>query len=76
MPITAVRAEPIYGDVHPELAKTMTRSDNILPHFVMNVLPAGARGVIFAAIFAVITPLTLLVGPPRQAARHSAAPDE
>jgi sodium-coupled monocarboxylate transporter 8/12 len=42
----------VYYHAHPELAKTLTRSDDILPHFVMNVLPAGARGVIFAAIFA------------------------
>jgi SSS family solute:Na+ symporter len=42
----------VYYHVHPELARTLTRTDDVLPHFVMNVLPAGARGVIFAAIFA------------------------
>jgi SSS family solute:Na+ symporter len=42
----------VYYHVHPQLAASLTRPDDVLPHFVMNVLPAGARGVIFAAIFA------------------------
>jgi sodium-coupled monocarboxylate transporter 8/12 len=42
----------VYYKAHPALALTLTRPDEILPHFVMNVLPPGARGVIFAAIFA------------------------
>jgi SSS family transporter len=46
----------VYYYQHAELAQSLAqmprKSDMILPHFVMNVLPAGARGVIFAAIFA------------------------
>jgi sodium-coupled monocarboxylate transporter 8/12 len=42
----------VYYHAHPRLAATLTRADDVLPHFVMNVLPTGARGVIFAAIFA------------------------
>jgi SSS family transporter len=42
----------VYYHAHPELAKTLTRTDDVMPHFVMNVLPVGTRGIIFAAIFA------------------------
>ncbi len=42
----------VYYHAHPSLAGTLTRADDVLPHFVMNVLPPGARGIIFAAIFA------------------------
>jgi sodium-coupled monocarboxylate transporter 8/12 len=42
----------VYYHAHPALAATLTKTDDVLPHFVMNVLPTGARGVIFAAIFA------------------------
>ena len=49
----------VYYQQHPELAATlpltasgMPQSDYILPHFVVNELPVGARGLIFAAILA------------------------
>ena len=42
----------VYYHDNPQLARTLSRNDMILPHFVMNVLPIGLRGVIFAAIFA------------------------
>ena len=42
----------VYYHAHPQLAATLPRADDLLPHFVMNVLPTGVRGIIFAAIFA------------------------
>jgi solute:Na+ symporter, SSS family len=42
----------VYYHAHPQLAGTLTRVDDVMPHFVMNVLPVGFRGLIFAAIFA------------------------
>jgi SSS family transporter len=42
----------VYYHSHPGLAQTLTRTDDVLPHFIVNVLPAGVRGIIFAAIFA------------------------
>lgn len=41
-----------YYAVHPELASTLSRADRIMPHFAVNVLPAGARGLLVAGIFA------------------------
>lgn len=41
-----------YYNVHPELAGELSSPDAVLPHFVVNVLPAGLRGLIFAALFA------------------------
>jgi sodium-coupled monocarboxylate transporter 8/12 len=34
------------------LAATLPKVDMIMPHYVVNVLPTGVRGLIFAAIFA------------------------
>jgi solute:Na+ symporter, SSS family len=42
----------VYYDGHPELAAGLSGADAVLPHFIVNVLPAGVRGLIFAAIFA------------------------
>ncbi|MEX0643482.1 MAG: sodium/solute symporter [Pirellulales bacterium] len=42
----------VYYDRHPELAKTLQKPDQILPHFVVNTLPAGVRGLILSAIIA------------------------
>jgi SSS family transporter len=43
----------VYYHSHPDLAASLNgRTDMVLPHFVMHVLPVGARGIIFAAIFA------------------------
>ncbi len=41
-----------YYAVHPELASTLPRADRIMPHFAMNVLPVGAKGLLVAGIFA------------------------
>jgi SSS family transporter len=41
-----------YYAQHPELAGTLTSPDRILPHFTVNVLPTGLRGLILAGIFA------------------------
>ncbi len=43
----------VYYADHPEMAATLPggNADSIVPHFVVNVLPAGVRGLIFAAIF-------------------------
>ncbi len=42
----------VYYHARPELAATLPKPDLLVPHFVMNVLPVGLRGLIFAAIFA------------------------
>jgi len=42
----------VYYDAHPALARSLSDTDGVLPHFVVNVLPAGVRGLIVAAIFA------------------------
>ena len=41
----------LYYRDHPELAASLPKADYIQPHFIVNVLPAGVRGLIFAAIF-------------------------
>lgn len=41
-----------YYAVQPELAQSLTRGDRIMPHFAVNVLPVGAKGVLIAGIFA------------------------
>jgi solute carrier family 5 (sodium-coupled monocarboxylate transporter), member 8/12 len=42
----------LYYHQHPELAATLKKPDQIVPHFVVNTLPAGVRGLILAAIVA------------------------
>ena len=42
----------VYYRHHPELAATLEKADNVMPHYIMHALPAGARGLIFAAILA------------------------
>lgn len=42
----------LYYRQHPELAATLEKPDQIVPHFVVNTLPAGVRGLILAAIIA------------------------
>ena len=42
----------VYYHHHAGLAQTLDKADMVLPHFVMNALPTGTRGVIFAAIVA------------------------
>jgi len=42
----------VYYDKHPELAATLSRPDQILPHFAVHALPDGVRGLIIAAILA------------------------
>ncbi len=42
----------VYYSQNPELAATLKKPDDILPNFVVNRLPAGARGLIFAALMA------------------------
>jgi len=42
----------VYYDGNPELAATLEKPDNVLPHFVVNRLPAGVRGLILSAIIA------------------------
>jgi sodium-coupled monocarboxylate transporter 8/12 len=42
----------VYYRARPELAATLPKTDMLVPHFVVHVMPAGAKGVIFAAIFA------------------------
>jgi sodium-coupled monocarboxylate transporter 8/12 len=37
---------------HPELAATLQSPDRIMPHFTVNILPQGARGLVIAGIFA------------------------
>jgi SSS family transporter len=41
-----------YYRLHPGLAETLPSPDRILPHFAVNVLPAGARGLLLAGILA------------------------
>jgi len=41
-----------YYAIHPELASTLLRADRIMPHFAVNVLPTGAKGLLVAGIFA------------------------
>jgi Na+/proline symporter len=42
----------LYYRQHPDLAATLEKPDQIVPHFVVNTLPAGVRGLILAAIIA------------------------
>jgi SSS family solute:Na+ symporter len=42
----------VYYGGHPELAATVRKADDILPNFVVHCLPAGVRGLIFAALVA------------------------
>ncbi len=42
----------VYYRQRPELAATLSRADQILPHFMANVLPVGFRGLVLAAILA------------------------
>jgi SSS family transporter len=41
-----------YYAVQPELARSLTRGDRIMPHFAINILPVGAKGLLIAGIFA------------------------
>jgi len=41
-----------YYAVYPELASRLTRADRIMPHFAVNVLPIGVKGLLVAGIFA------------------------
>ena len=41
----------VYYADHPDIAAGLTKADGVVPHFVVEVLPAGVRGLIFAAIF-------------------------
>jgi SSS family transporter len=42
----------VYYHTHADMAAAITKPDQVLPHFVATVLPAGARGLILAALFA------------------------
>ncbi|HEX4946661.1 MAG TPA: hypothetical protein VFZ34_08365 [Blastocatellia bacterium] len=37
---------------HPELQASLTNVDRIVPHFTVNILPGGLRGLVIAGIFA------------------------
>jgi SSS family transporter len=39
-----------YAKVHPELIAGMTDNDHIFPRFILNVMPHGLRGLLFAAV--------------------------
>lgn len=41
-----------YYSSHPELASTLPRADRVMPHFAVNILPTGAKGLLVAGIFA------------------------
>jgi len=41
-----------YYKANPALAATLPRADRILPHFAVNVLPIGLKGLVIAGIFA------------------------
>ena len=41
-----------YYALHPDLAATLSSPDRVLPHFTVNVLPTGLRGLVLAGIFA------------------------
>jgi Na+/proline symporter len=41
-----------YYAEHPELRATLSSPDRVLPHFTVNVLPVGLRGLVLAGIFA------------------------
>lgn len=41
-----------YYHDQPELRATLTNADRVMPHFTVNVLPAGLRGLVIAGIFA------------------------
>jgi len=41
-----------YYAIHPELSRTLSRADRIMPHFAINVLPAGAKGLLVAGVLA------------------------
>ena len=41
-----------YYAAHPELSSTLASADRIMPHFAVNVLPVGAKGLLIAGIFA------------------------
>ncbi len=38
--------------LHPEMAQALPRADRVLPHFAVNVLPVGLKGLVIAGIFA------------------------
>ena len=41
-----------YYHTHPDLAATLDDGNQILPHFVINVLPQGLSGLVIAGLFA------------------------
>ena len=41
-----------YYHINPELAATMEDKNQVLPHFVVNVLPPGLSGLVIAGLFA------------------------
>ncbi|MEZ5344951.1 MAG: sodium/solute symporter [Pyrinomonadaceae bacterium] len=41
-----------YYQTNPELAGTLTNPDRVMPHFTVNILPDGLRGLVIAGIFA------------------------
>jgi sodium-coupled monocarboxylate transporter 8/12 len=41
-----------YYRTHPALAATLPKPDQVLPHFVMNVLPVGLPGLVIAGVLA------------------------
>lgn len=42
----------VYYGQNPQLAASIRKPDDVLPHFVVHTLPAGIRGIILAAILA------------------------
>jgi solute:Na+ symporter, SSS family len=41
-----------YYKTHPALAATLENGNQVLPHFIVNVLPKGISGLVIASIFA------------------------
>lgn len=41
-----------YYQEHAELRATLTSADRVMPHFTINLLPVGLRGLVIAGIFA------------------------
>jgi sodium-coupled monocarboxylate transporter 8/12 len=41
-----------YYQEHPELRATLTSADRVMPHFTVNILPTGFRGLVIAGVFA------------------------
>jgi len=41
-----------YYHDHPELKATLSNADRVMPHFTVNILPVGFRGLVIAGIFA------------------------